>query len=65
VHGRRHGRLRLAERRAVRAELETGMLATLPSGEPFAILTQISWHENRWKSLALEAFMEDAREIFP
>jgi DNA-binding transcriptional LysR family regulator len=49
---------------AVDAELKAGTLARLQWGEPFEVLTQISWHEDRWKSPALRAFLEAAREVF-
>jgi DNA-binding transcriptional LysR family regulator len=49
---------------AVGAELTAGTLAALQWGEPFEVLTQMSWHEDRWKSPALRAFLEVAREVF-
>ncbi len=49
---------------AVSAELEGGKLATLRWQEPFEVLTQMVWHEERWQSLALRAFLETAREVF-
>ena len=49
---------------AVDAELKAGTLTRLQWGEPFEVLTQISWHEDRWKSPALRAFLEAAREVF-
>ena len=49
---------------AVDAELKTGTLAALQWSEPFEVLTQMSWHEDRWKSPALRAFLEAAREVF-
>jgi DNA-binding transcriptional LysR family regulator len=49
---------------AVSAELKAGTLAALQWGEPFEVLTQMSWHEDRWKSPALRAFLEVAREVF-
>jgi DNA-binding transcriptional LysR family regulator len=49
---------------AVDAELKAGTLAALRWGEPFEVLTQMSWHEDRWKSPALRAFLEVAREVF-
>jgi DNA-binding transcriptional LysR family regulator len=49
---------------AVGAELKAGTLAALLWDEPFEVLTQMSWHENRWKSPALRAFLEVAREVF-
>jgi DNA-binding transcriptional LysR family regulator len=49
---------------AVGAELKAGTLAALLWDEPFEVLTQMSWHEDRWKSPALRAFLEVAREVF-
>jgi DNA-binding transcriptional LysR family regulator len=49
---------------AVSAELKAGTLAALQWGEPFEVLTQMSWHEDRWKSPALRAFLEVVREVF-
>jgi DNA-binding transcriptional LysR family regulator len=49
---------------AVGTELKAGTLAALRWGEPFEVLTQMSWHEDRWKSPALRAFLEVAREVF-
>jgi DNA-binding transcriptional LysR family regulator len=49
---------------AVNAELEAGTLAALQWGEPFEVLMQMSWHEDRWKSPALRAFLEVTREVF-
>lgn len=49
---------------AVGAELKSGTLAALRWGEPFEVLTQMSWHEGRWKSPALRAFLDAAREVF-
>jgi DNA-binding transcriptional LysR family regulator len=49
---------------AVGAELNAGTLAALRWEEPFKVLTQMSWHEDRWKSPALRAFLEVAREVF-
>ena len=49
---------------AVDAELKAGTLAAVRWGEPFEVLTQMSWHEDRWKSPALRAFLEVAREVF-
>ena len=50
---------------AVGAELKSGTLADLRWGEPFEVITQMSWHENRWKSPALRAFLDVVREVFP
>ena len=49
---------------AVGSELEGGVLATLGWDEPFEVLTQMSWHEGRWKSPALRTFLEAAGEVF-
>jgi DNA-binding transcriptional LysR family regulator len=49
---------------AVDAELKVGTLAALRWSEPFEVLTQMSWHEARWMSPALRAFLEAAREVF-
>jgi DNA-binding transcriptional LysR family regulator len=49
---------------AVDAELKSGTLAALHWGKPFEVLTQMSWHADRWKSPALRAFLEVAREVF-
>ena len=49
---------------AVNAELENGKLAALRWGEPFKVLTQMIWHEERWKSPALRTFLETALEVF-
>jgi DNA-binding transcriptional LysR family regulator len=49
---------------AVGTELKAGTLAALQWSEPFEVLTQMSWHEDRWKSPALRAFLEVAREVF-
>jgi DNA-binding transcriptional LysR family regulator len=49
---------------AVGAELDAGTLAALRWDEPFEVFTQMSWHEKRWKSPPLRAFLEAARETF-
>ena len=49
---------------AVVSELESGVLATLGWNGPFEVKTQIAWHEGRWKSPALRAFLEAAGEVF-
>jgi DNA-binding transcriptional LysR family regulator len=49
---------------AVEAEIEDGRLAALRWEEPFEVFTQMVWHEKRWKSSALRAFLETAREVF-
>jgi DNA-binding transcriptional LysR family regulator len=48
---------------AVEAEIEDGRLAALRWEEPFEVFTQMVWHEKRWKSPALRAFLETAREV--
>ena len=48
----------------VNVELESGKLAALRWEEPFEVLTQMVWHEERWKSPALRAFLETSREVF-
>ncbi len=48
----------------VGSELEGGVLAALGWDEPFEVLTQMSWHQGRWKSPALRAFLEAAGEVF-
>jgi len=49
---------------AVNSELESGKLAALEWNGSFEVLTQMVWHEDRWKSPALRAFLEAAREVF-
>ncbi len=49
---------------AVDADLGSGKLAVLEWNESFEVLTQMVWHEERWKSPALRAFLEAAREVF-
>jgi DNA-binding transcriptional LysR family regulator len=49
---------------AVNVELGGGKLTALQWGEPFEVLTQMVWHEERWKSPALRAFLETASEVF-
>src|SRR5918997_3919031 len=49
---------------AVGSELEGGVLAALGWDEPFEVLTQMSWHEGRWKSPALRAFLGAAGKVF-
>ena len=49
---------------AVNQELGGGKLATLRWDEPFEVLTQMVWHEERWRSPALREFLETAREVF-
>ena len=49
---------------AVSTELKASTLTALQWGEPFEVFTQMSWLEDRWKSPALRAFLEAAREVF-
>jgi DNA-binding transcriptional LysR family regulator len=49
---------------AVETEIGDGKLAALRWEEPFEVSTQMVWHEKRWKSPALRAFLETAREVF-
>ena len=49
---------------AVGSELESGALAALAWDGPFEVSTQMAWHEGRWKSPALRAFMGAAGEVF-
>jgi DNA-binding transcriptional LysR family regulator len=49
---------------AVSAELKDGKLAALRWSEPFEVLTQMVWYEERWQSPALRTFLETAREVF-
>jgi DNA-binding transcriptional LysR family regulator len=49
---------------AVNVELESGKLAALRWEGTFEVLTQMVWHEERWKSPALRAFLETTREVF-
>lgn len=49
---------------AVSAELEAGKLAALRWGEPFEVLTQMSWRKDRWESPAFRAFLETVRKVF-
>src|ERR687893_2729198 len=49
---------------AVNQELGGGKLATLRWDEPFEVLTQMVWHEERWRSPALREFLETARGGF-
>lgn len=45
-------------------ELEDGRLRPLNwAGEPFHMLTQISWHKDKWLSPAMRAFREVIREV--
>jgi DNA-binding transcriptional LysR family regulator len=48
---------------AVEEEIGDGRLAALRWEEPFEVHTQMVWHEKRWKSPALRAFLETAREV--
>ena len=49
---------------AVVSELESGALALLGWDGSFEVLTQMSWHEGRWKSPALRTFLGAAEEVF-
>jgi DNA-binding transcriptional LysR family regulator len=49
---------------AVGSELESGALAALGWDGSFEVLTQMAWHEGRWNSPALRAFLEAAGEVF-
>lgn len=49
---------------AVGSELGSGALAALGWDGSFEVLTQMAWHEGRWKSPALRAFLEAAGEVF-
>jgi DNA-binding transcriptional LysR family regulator len=49
---------------AVEGELRSGDLSALRWGEPFAVVTRMAWHPERWHSPALRAFLEAAREVF-
>ena len=48
---------------AVEEEVGEGKLAALRWEEPFEVFTQMVWHEKRWKSPALRAFLETTREV--
>ena len=64
MRGRWNGRLRLDKRGGGHAPLWTARLTTLPWEEPFEVFTQMVWHEERWQSPALRAFLSTAREAF-
>jgi DNA-binding transcriptional LysR family regulator len=49
---------------AVGSELESGALAAVGWDGSFEVLTQMVWHEGRWKSPALRAFLGAAGEVF-
>lgn len=49
---------------AVSTDLGDGKLTALRWHEPFEVLTQMVWHEERWKSPALREFLATAREVF-
>ena len=49
---------------AVVSELESSALALLGWDGSFEVLTQMSWHEGRWKSPALRTFLGAAEEVF-
>ncbi|MCA1718232.1 MAG: LysR family transcriptional regulator [Actinobacteria bacterium] len=48
----------------VESELKGERLSALRWGEPFGVATQMAWHEERWRSPALETFLETARNVF-
>lgn len=49
---------------AVEGELRSGELSALAWDGSFDVRTRMAWHGERWKSPALRAFLETAREIF-
>ncbi|MDQ3360970.1 MAG: LysR family transcriptional regulator [Actinomycetota bacterium] len=49
---------------AVEGELAAGDLSALAWGGTFDVRTRMAWHGERWKSPALRAFLEAAREVF-
>jgi DNA-binding transcriptional LysR family regulator len=49
---------------AVDAELGDSKLTALPWEKPFEVFTQMVWHEERWQSPALRAFVDAALEAF-
>jgi len=49
---------------AVESELRSGELSALAWGGAFDVRTRMAWHGERWKSPALRAFLEAAREVF-
>lgn len=49
---------------SVDADLANSKLARLAWREPFEVLTQMVWHDGRWQSPALKAFLETSREVF-
>lgn len=52
----------LLPRLAVQEELRQGLLTTLPwSGPDFPVVTQMCWHQDKWFSSALQAFVDMAR----
>ncbi len=49
---------------AVEGDLAAGNLSGLRWGDPFLVETRMVWHEERWASPALLAFLETARDVF-
>ena len=49
---------------AVGSEIESGALAPLGWKGSFEVLTQMAWHEGRWRSPAFRAFLGVAGEVF-
>jgi DNA-binding transcriptional LysR family regulator len=49
---------------AVEGELRSGELSALAWGGAFDVRTRMAWHGERWRSPALRAFLEAAREVF-
>lgn len=49
---------------AVEGEMRSGELSALAWGGAFDVRTRMAWHGERWKSPALRAFLEAAREVF-
>ena len=49
---------------AVEGELRSGDLSALAWEGPFDVRTRMAWHAERWRSPALRAFLETAREVF-
>lgn len=48
---------------AVETDLAAGNLSGLRWREPFSVETRMVWHEERWASPALRAFLQTAREV--
>lgn len=49
---------------AVETDLAAGNISELRWGESFSVETRIAWHDERWKSPALQAFLETVRDVF-